>query len=70
VQTRCIIVDDEPLAIDALVELIGKIPDLEIVDRCQDTVKALQVLHREKIDLIFLDIQMPELTGMDMLRSL
>jgi len=69
-QIRCLIVDDEPLAIDALVALVSKIPDMEIVDRCLDTVKALQVLHRERIDLIFLDIQMPELTGMDMLRSL
>ena len=69
-QVRCLIVDDEPLAIDALADLIGKIPDLVIVDRCQDAMEALRVLHREKTDLIFLDIQMPELTGMDMLRSL
>jgi DNA-binding LytR/AlgR family response regulator len=67
---RCVIVDDEPLALDALSALIGKIPELEIIARCQDAVDALQVLHRENIDLIFLDIQMPELTGLEMLRSL
>jgi len=47
-QIRCLIVDDEPLAIDALAALLSKITDLEIVDRCLDTVKALQVLHRER----------------------
>lgn len=67
---RCLLVDDEPLALDALANLIGKIPELEIIGRCRDAVEALQFIHREKIDLVFLDIQMPELTGMEMLRSL
>ncbi len=67
---RCLIVDDEPLAVEALASLAGKIPELVIVDRCNDAVDALQVIHRERIDLVFLDIQMPELTGLEMLRSL
>ena len=67
---RCLIADDEPLAIDALAALLGKIPEIEIVARCRDAVEALQILHREQIDLIFLDIRMPELTGIEMLKSL
>lgn len=69
-KTRCLIVDDEPLARDALATLIGKIPELEISGQCQDAVDALRILREGNIDLIFLDIQMPELTGLEMLRSL
>jgi DNA-binding LytR/AlgR family response regulator len=69
-KTRCLIVDDEPLARDALANLIGKIPELEISGQCQDAVDALRVLRQGNIDLVFLDIQMPELTGLEMLRSL
>ncbi len=69
-KTRCLIVDDEPLALDALAALIGKIPSLEIRGKCRDAVEALQILHRESVDLIFLDIHMPELTGLEMLRSM
>lgn len=67
---RCLLVDDEPLALDALATLIGKIPGLEIAGRCKDAVEALEVLHQEEIDLLFLDIQMPELSGLAMLKSL
>lgn len=67
---RCLLVDDEPLALDALVSLLGKVPEVEIVAKCQDAIQALQVLHAEKIDLVFLDIEMPELSGFEMLRSL
>lgn len=67
---RCLLVDDEPLALDALATLIGKVPELEILDRCQDAVSALQVIHGREVDLLFLDIQMPELTGLELLRSL
>jgi DNA-binding LytR/AlgR family response regulator len=70
VKTRCLITDDEPLALDALATLLEKIPDVDVVARCGDAVEALHILHREHIDLIFLDIQMPELTGIEMLRSL
>ncbi|HEC41676.1 MAG TPA: response regulator transcription factor [Bacteroides sp.] len=67
---RCLLVDDEPLALDAMATLTGKIPELEVIGRCKDAVEALQVIHQKKIDLLFLDIQMPELTGLEMLRSL
>ena len=67
---RCLLVDDEPLALDAMAALIAKIPELEVIGRCRDAVEALQLIHRERIDLVFLDIQMPELTGLEMLRSM
>jgi DNA-binding LytR/AlgR family response regulator len=67
---KCLLVDDEPLALDALESLIQKIPELEIINKCQNAVEALQVIHTSKIDLLLLDIQMPELTGIEMLKSL
>ena len=67
---KCLLVDDEPLALDALESLMQKIPELEIIDRCNNAVDALQVIHNNKIDLLFLDIQMPEITGIEMLKSL
>lgn len=67
---KCLLVDDEPLALDALESLMQKIPELEIINRCYNAVDALQVIHNKKIDLLFLDIQMPEITGIEMLKSL
>jgi DNA-binding LytR/AlgR family response regulator len=67
---RCLLVDDEPLALDALSTLIQKIPEIEIAGRARDAMEALGLIHSENIDLVFLDIQMPELTGLDMLRTL
>jgi DNA-binding LytR/AlgR family response regulator len=67
---RCLLVDDEPLALDALESLIQKIPELEITGKCQNAVEALQVIHNKEIDLLLLDIQMPEITGIEMLKSL
>jgi DNA-binding LytR/AlgR family response regulator len=63
-------VDDEPLAIEALVNLIGKIPGMEILGTCRDAVEALQLIREKEFDLVFLDIHMPELSGLEMLRSL
>lgn len=67
---KCLLVDDEPLALDALESLIQKIPELEIIGKCQNAVDALQLIHNEKIDLLLLDIQMPEITGIELLKSL
>lgn len=66
----CILVDDEPLALDALDLLISRIPTLHIVDRCRDAVSAFEALAKTPVDLMFLDIQMPEITGMGLLKSL
>lgn len=67
---KCLLVDDEPLALDALESLMQKIPELEITGKCQNAVEALQVIHNKEIDLLLLDIQMPEITGIEMLKSL
>lgn len=67
---NAIIVDDEPLALDVLETYIEKIPNLNLVQRCNNAIEAFKVLQNESIDLIFLDIQMPQLTGIEFLKSL
>ncbi|MEL6864083.1 MAG: LytTR family DNA-binding domain-containing protein [Bacteroidota bacterium] len=65
-----IIVDDEPLALDVLETYIEKIPELHLVQRCTNALEANEALKSHDIDLMFLDIQMPQLTGIDFLRTL
>ncbi|MDX5436163.1 MAG: response regulator transcription factor, partial [Pontibacter sp.] len=67
---RCMIVDDEPLALDVLETFIQRLDNLELVCRCNNAVEAYSCLQSEHIDLLFLDIQMPKLTGIDFLKSL
>ena len=69
-KTKCIVVDDEPLAIDIVESYIQKIDSLELVAECSTAIEAFDILNAKKIDLIFLDIQMPELTGLDFLKAL
>jgi DNA-binding LytR/AlgR family response regulator len=64
---ECLVVDDEPLAIDLMKSHIDKVPGLVLNDAERDAVKALDLLKKNIYDLVFLDIQMPELTGMDIL---
>lgn len=66
----CIIVDDEPLALDLLEDNISKIPFLELKGRCKSATEALTVLQHNHIDLVFCDIQMPGLNGLQLIRSL
>ena len=65
-----LIVDDEPLALDILETYIEQMPDLRLIDRCESAHQALEVLKNEKVDLMFLDIQMQEVTGIEFLKSL
>lgn len=67
---RCLVVDDEELARTLLAAYIHRLPHLELVGQCRDSLQALQTLQAQPIDLLFLDIQMPELTGIELLRSL
>lgn len=67
---RCVIVDDEPLALDVLEAYIDKIDDLELVARVDNAIEAFNLLNREQIDLLFLDIQMPKLTGIELLKNI
>lgn len=65
-----IIVDDEPLALDVLETYIEKIPELNLVTRCNNALEANDALTTHEIDLMFLDIQMPQLTGIDFVKTL
>lgn len=65
-----IIVDDEPLAQDVLETYIEKIPELNLVKKCNNALEANDILKKEDIDLMFLDIQMPQLTGIDFIKTL
>ncbi len=64
----CLVVDDEPLAIDILEDYISKIPFLKLIKSYQNPIEALTAVQEGKIDLVFLDVQMPELTGMQFLK--
>lgn len=67
---RCLIVDDEPIAQQILEKYIAQIEVLELAGKCNNAFEALNVLHRENIDLVFLDIKMPLLSGLEMLKTL
>jgi DNA-binding LytR/AlgR family response regulator len=69
-KTRCIIVDDEPLARRVLQKYIASLPSLELVKECGSALEAAAFLHQHTVDLMFLDIKMPELTGLDFLKTL
>lgn len=62
----CVIVDDEPIARDILESFIDKTPNLELISSCKNAMEALQVAQTENIDLFFLDINMPEITGLSL----
>jgi DNA-binding LytR/AlgR family response regulator len=67
---RCLIVDDEPLAVRLISSYIQQVPGLEIASACNNAIDAYRILGEEKIDLLFLDIKMPKLIGTDFLRSI
>ena len=67
---RCLLVDDEPPALEILESYIDSIDGLEIVAKCENAIQAFQVLQEKQVDLMFLDIKMPKLLGTDFLRSL
>ena len=67
---RVLAIDDEPLALQQLTAYIQKIPFLELVGQCQSAIEAKEKLNEENIDAIFCDINMPDLNGMDFVKSL
>src|SRR5690606_34164442 len=66
----CLIVDDEPYALSLLTDYARKISDLELVASCENAIEALTCIYNLKPQIVFLDIQMPEVTGLELVRSL
>jgi DNA-binding LytR/AlgR family response regulator len=67
---RCIAIDDEELALELLEDNISKVEYLQLVDKFNDPLKAIQLLQEQSVDLVFLDIQMPGLTGLQLIQSI
>ena len=67
---RCIAIDDEPLSLAQIAKYIEKIPYLELVGKCRDALEAIKILDETQVDLMFVDINMPDLNGLDFVRSL
>jgi len=67
---KTLIVDDEPLAHDIIESYVNKIPDMEIVAKCDNAIEANQIIQAQDVDLVFLDIQMPQMTGIELVKSL
>lgn len=69
-KTRCLLVDDEPLAIALLQKHVKQLDFLEVAETCPNALKALEILKKTEIDLMFLDIRMPAISGIDFLKML
>jgi len=70
IMVQCIAIDDEPLALELLVDNISKVPYLQLVAACDNAMEAMKILQQQPIDLVFLDIQMPGLTGLQFIQTL
>ena len=69
-QYNCLIVEDEPLAAEVLQDYIQQVPFLQLKAVCGDAIYAMEILQTEKVDLIFLDIHLPKLKGLDFIKTL
>lgn len=67
---KCLIVDDEELAQDVIENYIQSLPMLEVARKCKNAIEAISYLYENKVDIMFLDINMPEINGLEMLRTL
>jgi len=67
---KCIVVDDEPMAREILISYIEKISNLELVKSCKNALEAFEILNTQKIDLFFLDINMPEVSGLSLAKMI
>jgi two-component system LytT family response regulator len=69
-QMKCLIIDDEPLAQDVIENYLKKCPFIELVAKCENALSALEWMKKQKVDLIFLDISMPFISGIDFIKTL
>ena len=69
-QLKCVAIDDEPLALELLQEYISRFPQLKLMHTFDDAISAVELLRNTKVDLLFIDINMPDITGIDLVRSL
>ena len=67
---KCVAIDDEPLALRQIENYIKRLPSLQLVALCHNATQAEQVLKKEQVELIFVDINMPDMNGLDFVRSL
>ncbi len=67
---KCLIVEDEPIAAEIIAEYIADTPFLTLVETCHDAIHALDIVHNQPIDVIFLDINLPKLSGIDFIKTL
>ena len=67
---QCLIVDDEPVAQQILEKYINQIEALHLIAKCSNAFEAMNILHQEKVDILFLDIKMPSLSGIEMLKTI
>lgn len=69
-KVKCLVVDDEPLARQLIENHISKVPALEVVGSCDNALKAFEIISSQEVDLLFLDIKMPNITGIDFLKTI
>ena len=69
-EISCIIVDDEPVARDILISYIEKIPNLNLIKSCKNALEAFEIINTQKVDLFFLDINMPEVSGLSLAKMI
>ncbi len=67
---KCLVIDDEPLALDLIERYVNQTPFLELIGRCYSCIEAMQIMNEELVDLLFLDIQMLDMTGIEFSRTL
>lgn len=67
---KCIIIDDEPLAVDVIESYLLKVGNMEIVAKCNNPLDAISLINKHQVDLVFLDIEMPNLTGIDLVKTI
>ncbi len=67
---KCLIVDDNKMARMAMKQLVSQIKDLELVKECEDAMQAYNTINKEPVDLVFLDVEMPGMTGLELIKNL